>query len=75
MKLVYTFILEVIIMSIGSNELEQNNKLVDFTSYMLELCHTLQSKGATCYPRLVPGGEHNEASWEKQVPAFIDFLL
>nr|WP_295677761.1 alpha/beta hydrolase-fold protein [uncultured Intestinibacter sp.] len=62
-------------MSIGSNELEQNNKLVDFTSYMLELCHTLQSKGAICYPRLVPGGEHNEASWEKQVPAFIDFLL
>lgn len=42
---------------------------------MLELCHTLQSKGAICYPRLVPGGEHNEASWEKQVPAFIDFLL
>ena len=62
-------------MSIGSTELEQTNRMVNFSSYMLELCHILQSKGAICYPRLVPGGEHNEASWEKQVPAFIEFLL
>ena len=62
-------------MSIGSIELELNNTAVEFTSYMLELCHILQSKGANCYPRVVIGGEHNEASWEKQIPAFMEYLL
>ena len=25
--------------------------------------------------RIVPGGEHNEASWERQIPFFMDTLL
>jgi len=24
--------------------------------------------------RIVPGGEHSEASWEKQIPVFMDCL-
>ncbi|MDY4574128.1 MAG: alpha/beta hydrolase-fold protein [Intestinibacter sp.] len=62
-------------MDIGSSELEDEYRRVNYTSYMLELCHKLQSKGANCYPRLIPGGEHNEASWEKQVPVFMEYLL
>lgn len=62
-------------MDIGSVELQNLNILAEYTSYMLEFCHILQSKGAQCYPRLIMGGEHNEASWEKQVPDFIEYLL
>ena len=29
----------------------------------------------TMESRIVPGGEHNEASWEKQVPFFMDVLF
>ena len=62
-------------MDIGSTELENEYRRVEYTSYMLEICHKLQSKGCNCYPRLIPGGEHNEASWEKQVPVFMEYLL
>ena len=35
----------------------------------------LVSKKVLLESRIVPGGEHNEASWEKQVPFFMDVLF
>ena len=35
----------------------------------------LQERGVKLTSRIVPGGEHNEASWEKQNPFFISTLL
>ena len=32
-------------------------------------------KGALVTARIVPGGAHNEASWEKQIPFFMDVLF
>ena len=39
------------------------------------LCDLLQEKQIKLTARLVPGGEHNEASWEKQIPFFLPALL
>ena len=35
----------------------------------------LLEKGVLITTRIVPGGEHTEASWEKQIPFFINTLL
>ena len=35
---------------------------------------TLQNMGAGTHFHWVPGGEHNEATWEREIPAFMDFL-
>ena len=40
----------------------------------LELAHMLEEKGARTSVVCQRGGAHNEASWEKQVPGFMDFL-
>ena len=39
------------------------------------LCKLLQEKQIKLTSRVVPGGEHNEASWEKQIPFFLPTLL
>ncbi|MEE3486815.1 MAG: alpha/beta hydrolase-fold protein [Bulleidia sp.] len=36
--------------------------------------HELQEKGARTYHLFVRGGEHNEASWERQNQKYMDFL-
>lgn len=38
-------------------------------------CGVLQEKQIKLTSRVVPGGEHNEASWEKQIPIFLPTLL
>lgn len=35
----------------------------------------LMDRGALVTARIVPGGEHNEASWERQVPFFMETLF
>ncbi|MBQ4474386.1 MAG: alpha/beta hydrolase [Lachnospiraceae bacterium] len=35
----------------------------------------LSRSGAQIAARTVPGGAHNEASWEKQIPVFLPYLL
>lgn len=35
----------------------------------------MMERGVMVEARIIPGGEHNEASWQKQVPFFIDSLL
>ncbi len=40
-----------------------------------DICALLVRKGMWVESRIVPGGEHNEASWEKQIPFFLNTLL
>ena len=35
----------------------------------------LMEKGVLLNSRVVPKGEHNEASWEKQIPIFLETLF
>ena len=35
----------------------------------------MAQKGVAVTARVVPGGEHSEASWERQIPYFIDVLF
>ena len=44
------------------------------TDCNLTLAHRLAGRGAQVYPRIVPGGEHCEASWERQIPVFMSYL-
>ena len=39
------------------------------------VCDLLLRKGVKLTSRIVPRGEHNEASWEKQIPFFLPVLL
>lgn len=41
---------------------------------ILELEDGAQGQGAKTYLCCQPGGQHNEASWEQQVPAWMQFL-
>lgn len=63
-----------IYMDWGSEEMEGKDALVMMTDANLELAHLLSEKGASVYPRMVAGGCHNEATWEKQIPVFMDYL-
>jgi predicted alpha/beta superfamily hydrolase len=60
-----------IYMDYGSEELcnHQEN-----TTILNETLALLQHKGASASLRIVPGGTHCEASWEKQIPVFMDYL-
>jgi len=62
----------VIYMDYGQREMRNRaNMMARFgrvSSMLLE-------KGALITTRIVPGGEHCEASWEKQIPFFINTLL
>ena len=40
-----------------------------------KLTETLMKKGVLLTSRIVPQGEHNEASWERQIPIFMDVLF
>lgn len=40
-----------------------------------DICALMMRKGILVESRVVPGGEHNEASWEKQIPFFLNTLL
>jgi len=40
-----------------------------------KVCGQLIDKGVLLNARIVPGGTHCEASWEKQIPIFMDTLF
>ena len=62
----------VIYMDYGQREMKNRaNMMGRFT----RVATLLTEKGALLTSRIVPGGEHNEASWEKQIPFFINTLL
>lgn len=58
----------------GSEESRNKTGLAYNTSNNLELSHLINLKGGLTYPHLVLHGQHCEASWEKQIPIFMDYL-
>jgi hypothetical protein len=34
----------------------------------------LLTRGIHVAMKIIPGGAHNESSWEKQIPLFMDYL-
>lgn len=62
----------IIYMDYGSKELSNHQGMekmfISFTSQLLDRQIMLES-------RIVPGGTHSEASWEKQIPFFMNTLL
>ena len=62
----------VLYMDYGQQELSRRSN----TLYNLSCAaHCLAEKGVMVTNRLVPGGTHTEASWEKQIPVFMDILF
>ena len=41
---------------------------------LISTSHLLLTKRVNLAFRIVPGGNHSEASWEKQIPIFMDCL-
>ena len=62
----------VVYMDYGSNEMRRHKNMKSRFSRVASL---LLKKGVFLTSRIVPRGEHCEASWEKQIPFFIDTLL
>ena len=54
-------------------ELEMFNHAATQES-MISVAHLLLTKRVNLALRIVPGGNHSEASWEKQIPFFMDSL-
>jgi len=63
-----------IYMDWGSEEARDKINLAYTTFRHLELSHLLVTKGVMTYPYLIVNGKHNEATWEKQVPIFMNYL-
>ena len=62
----------VLYMDFGMKELESRK---DAIPRFAEIIGMLMEKNVAVTSRLIPDGEHNEASWERQVPIFINVLL
>ena len=62
----------VLYMDYGQNELSDH----ETTLYNLNCAaYLLADKGVMVTNRIVPGGDHSEASWEKQIPFFMETLF
>ena len=61
----------VIYMDYGSEELSNHSAMLERLADM-SMC--LLGKGVNLTFRIVPGGNHSEASWERQVPIFMECL-
>lgn len=58
----------------GSEEYWDKKGLAYSTARNLEISHILTQRGLNTYPCIVIDGIHNEATWEKQVPEFMEYL-
>lgn len=54
-------------------ELEMFNHAANEAA-LISTAHLLMTKRVNLAMRIVPGGSHSEASWEKQIPIFMDCL-
>ena len=61
----------VIYMDLGETEMKWRGMSRRYRYF----CQLLQEKNVLLTSRVVPGGEHCEASWEKQIPFFLPALL
>lgn len=62
----------VVYMDYGERELHHRDGMSGTFGRYASL---LMGKGALVTARIVPGGDHSEASWEKQVPFFMETLF
>ena len=62
----------VLYMDYGQRELPNHTEMQETLRRTLDL---LLERGLLLTCRVVPGGEHSEASWERQIPFFIETLL
>ncbi len=62
----------VVYMDYGERELGSHKGMIRCFGQAAAL---LMEKGALVTARIVPGGTHSEASWEKQIPFFMDTLF
>lgn len=62
----------VLYMDYGSRELANHRRMLHQFSQTAKL---LLDRGVLLNCRIVPGGEHCEASWERQIPFFLNTLL
>ena len=62
----------ILYMDYGARELFNHNGM---RKIFADTTHALLCKGVQLNSRIVPGGEHCEASWEEQLPFFINTLL
>lgn len=62
----------VLYMDYGSEELANHRDMVQLFS---RTAGRLMERGVLVDSRIVPGGNHSEASWEKQIPFFMNTLL
>ena len=62
----------VVYMDYGSRELEGQEYM---RGYYLRCVEALMERGVHVTSRVVPGGEHCEASWERQIPFFLRTLM
>ena len=61
----------VIYMDYGEKEMGNHDGNAEI---FLSACQSLYARGVNLTMRVVPGGEHSEASWEAQVPVFMKCL-
>jgi len=50
-------------------------QLAKLSAANLEIIRQLLAQNVEVFPNLVVKGKHNEASWEKELPVFINFLF
>ncbi len=62
----------VVYMDYGSEELSYHSVMLKHFTYT---ANTLMERGVMVNSRIVPGGQHCEASWGKQLPFFMSTLL
>ncbi len=62
----------VLYMDYGSREFSNHKGMI---GRYAEVTDALLSRGIQVTSRIVPGGEHSEASWERQIPFFLNVLL
>lgn len=62
----------VLYMDYGSNELANHSRMIEAYG---RVCSLLLERNIHLTSRIVPDGSHCEASWERQVPFFINTLL
>ena len=62
----------VVYMDYGSRELPAHDNM---RRQFSRVAARLLERGVLLNCRIVPGGEHNEASWQRQIPFFMDTLL
>ena len=62
----------VIYMDYGSNELSRHSNM---SRQFSRVTQRLLERQVLLNCRIVPGGEHSEASWENQIPFFMDTLF